>query len=119
MSRPNHLVKIKVWSPLTLCGRRLGLMGAKGLRHGFGLALSKSKRIHTFLVRFSLDCVAIDESGRTIQCEAGIPSNRVVSFRGNPTYVIEMTSGEIERLHIREGSIIDLEKVPSLGDILL
>ena len=58
---------------------------------GRGLLLPRTRSVHTFGMRFSLDLIWLDASGHVIRTERAVPPRRVRSCRGARA-VVEIAS---------------------------
>jgi uncharacterized membrane protein (UPF0127 family) len=62
--------------------RLLGLAGLAAERAGAGLLIPRCSRVHTFGMRFALDLVFLDASGRPLLIRRGVPPRRFAGLRG-------------------------------------
>ena len=79
----------------TFWSRLRGLLGATSLKRGEGLILAGEKSIHTFLMRFPIDVVYVDESLRVIRVDSNMVPYRLGPFVTQSAYVLEMPVGTI------------------------
>lgn len=72
--------------------RRRGLLGKASLGNDEGLVIAPTQGIHTFGMRFPVDVVFVDRSGRVLKVAANVPPNRVrVCWRAFAA--LELTAG--------------------------
>jgi uncharacterized membrane protein (UPF0127 family) len=73
-------------SPLA---RLLGLAGLRALAPRVALLLPRCRSVHTFGMRFALDLVWLDATGRVVRVDRGVPPRRVRRCR-RATSVVEL-----------------------------
>ena len=86
---PDGLV---VHEATTVRARLLGLALLKALPPGHALLIPRCRSVHTFGMRFAIDVVFLDESGRPLEAERGVRPGRVVSCR-RASAVLETAAG--------------------------
>jgi hypothetical protein len=79
-----------------------GLLGRSSLPPGKGLLL-QGKQVHTVGMRFAIDVIHLSEDGRVIFVQTLLPG-RVGTLVPSAEWVLEMASGEAERLGVEAGS---------------
>src|SRR5689334_7308887 len=72
--------------------RLLGLAGLRALPPGVGLLLPRTRSIHTVGMRFSLDLIWLDETGRVVRVDRGVRPGRMRSCRAAKA-VLELPAG--------------------------
>ena len=72
--------------------RLLGLMGLRDLDRRQALLLPRCRSVHTFGMRFSLDLVWLDASGRVLRQDACVPPGRLRACRAAGA-VVEVSAG--------------------------
>ncbi len=72
-----------------------GLQFRKPLPDGHAILLRPCSSIHTFWMRFAIDVVFVDESGRMVQIERNVGPWRTVIAKIRSAAVLEMTSGSL------------------------
>lgn len=80
----------------TFWTRFRGLMGRSPLKEGEGLVLKGEKSIHTFFMRFAIDVVYADRTGRVIRADTAMSPNRIGPIVLGAAYVLEMPMGAIQ-----------------------
>jgi len=71
--------------------RLLGLAGLRALPAGVALLLPRTRSIHTCGMRFALDLLWLDEAGRVVRIDRGVPPWRVRACR-EARAVVELSS---------------------------
>ena len=92
--------------------RMRGLLGQKGLDPGAGLLIPRTRSIHTFFMAFSIDAVFLDRDLRVRSVVRDVRPARIVWRRGSRS-VLELASGESDRVGIREGSRLAWRDLPA------
>jgi uncharacterized membrane protein (UPF0127 family) len=87
--------------------RRRGLLGHPGLAQGSALVLAPCVAIHTFFMRFSLDILFVDRSGRVVKMCAGVRPWRIRACAAAHA-VIELPEGAIARSGTCVGDVVEL-----------
>ena len=88
--------------------RLVGLQLRSEPLRGFGLLLVPCSSIHTFLVRFPIDAVMLDRSGRVIEVRRGVHPWRIVLPTRKTFAVLEVPSREADA-EIEAGMRLRLE----------
>jgi uncharacterized membrane protein (UPF0127 family) len=78
---------------------------------GFGLLLVPCSSIHTCLMRFPIDILALDRGGRIIDVRPGVRPWRHVVLRRSTSAVVEIPSGALAAT-IEVGAVLSLEIEP-------
>lgn len=102
---------IGVWvagSPAPLCRcallargirkRTAGLMGRRELAPLDGLWLEPGRSIHTFGMRFAIDCIFLDNSAEIVRICLNVPPNRIRLGPRKTRHVLELAAGTGESL---------------------
>lgn len=87
--------------------RRRGLLGRSGLAPGCALVLAPCLVIHTFFMRFPIDILFVNGSGRVVKTCAGVRPWRIRACAA-ARVVIELPSGAIARSGTCVGDVLDL-----------
>jgi uncharacterized protein len=86
--------------------RRRGLLGRTGLDDA-ALVIAPCNAVHTFFMRFPIDVVFVDRSGRVLGIAASVPAWRMTaSLRAFAT--IELAAGTAARTGTATGHILSL-----------
>lgn len=83
--------------------RGRGLLGRAGLREDQALWIHRCNSIHTFFMKFSIDCVFIDRDLKVAAIYEDVAPWRVVWPVWGASSVIEMAAGSARRLRIQVG----------------
>lgn len=83
--------------------RGRGLLGKNNLADHEALWISFGISIHTFFMRFSIDCVFMDKNKKVRALYKNIPPWRIVGPVWGAWSVIEMPAGKIDNLKIEIG----------------
>ena len=87
--------------------RLRGLMGRRELAPGEGLLLRPTPSIHTCFMRFPIDAVFLDAELRVLSVEPDLRPWRFAGRRRTRA-VLELPSGEAERLGLEPGAVLEL-----------
>ena len=60
-----------------LRARLLGLAFLRELPPGYALLIARCRSVHTFGMRFALDLAWLDQEGRVIRVDRGVPGRRI------------------------------------------
>ena len=86
--------------------RRRGLLGRTGLGDA-ALVIAPSNAVHTFFMRFPIDVVFVDRTGRVLRIAASVPAWRMTaSWRAFAT--IELAAGTVARIGTAAGHTLAL-----------
>jgi len=94
---PNLEVADSVWP------RMKGLLGRKGLNEDQALWIHQCNSIHTFFMKFSIDCVFVDKNLCVKAIRADVKPGRMVMPVWGASSVIEMKSGTAAKFNIQVG----------------
>lgn len=88
-------------------GSRLkGLLGREFLPEGQGLWIQKCNSIHTFFMKFKIDCVFLDDEMKVRKVVSEVPPNSLVlPVRGAKT-TVELPAGLARKLNIQTGDVL-------------
>ena len=79
----------------TRATRAVGLLTRDGLNPGEALWIVPSRGVHTWGMRFSIDVLALDESGMVIDCVSDLRPWRVRLPRRGTAGVLELPAGTL------------------------
>lgn len=88
--------------------RGRGLMGRDQLGPGSGLLIDPCSSIHTFFMRFPIDVVFIDRTGRVVGLRAEMPPGKPYAGAWRARAVIELPSGVIVASRTEVGDVLVL-----------
>ena len=77
--------------------RLLGLMGLPAMARDHALLLPRCRSIHTFGMRFAIDLVWLDETGRVLRQDACVVPGRIRTCR-HARAVVETSAGAGEQV---------------------
>lgn len=87
----------------TFWSRFMGLMGKSSMSSSEAIMFPKCNAIHTCFMKFSIDCVFLDKSGRVRKVYRNLAPWRLAGPVWGAAMVIELIGGSAERLNIQEG----------------
>ena len=93
--------------------RLVGLLGRSSLEPGEGLVLQPCSSIHTAFMRFAIDVLYLDRSGRVVKAVASLKPFRMSGVLRGGDAVIELPSGVIAATDTAVGDEIVLESALS------
>lgn len=91
--------------------RGLGLLTRSRLDPGEGLLISPCRGVHTCGMRFTIDMVALDESGLVVDAVSALRPWRIRLPRRGAVGVLELPEGSLERSRTQLGHRIELQLV--------
>jgi uncharacterized membrane protein (UPF0127 family) len=83
--------------------RGKGLLGRAGLGEDQALWIHRCNSIHTFFMKFSIDCVFVDRNLRVKAIYADVKPGRLLMPVWSASSVIEMKSGMAAKLNLKVG----------------
>lgn len=83
--------------------RTKGLLFKSGLDQQQGLWIHRCNSVHTFFMKFSIDCIFIDSEMNVKAIRKNLKPGRVTLPVRGASSVIEVTSGLADKLNISEG----------------
>ncbi len=89
--------------------RMKGLLGRKELKDGQALILDPCNSIHTFFMLFPIDILFLDKTNKIIKSISCLKPFRLTAIYFNAASAVELPSGKIQSLSIKEGDIVSLE----------
>ncbi|HOJ77786.1 MAG TPA: DUF192 domain-containing protein [Bacillota bacterium] len=93
----------------TFLTRLRGLMFYQRMPQIDGLLFSPCNSIHTFWMRFAIDVIFMDRSGRILAVYEKLPPNRVTKTIKNAYYVLEAEAGFADRFKVKTGDCLRWE----------
>jgi uncharacterized membrane protein (UPF0127 family) len=99
----------------THLSRLLGLVGRRQLDAGCGLLIRPSSGVHTFGMRFAIDVIALDKSGKVKRIWHRMPPFRVTAINFGTCSVLELAAGEANRHQIDLGDQLEVNFVNESG----
>jgi uncharacterized protein len=95
--------------------RAVGLLTHSGLEPGEGLLITPCRGVHTCGMRFSIDIVALDETGVVVDAVESLVPWRVRLPRRGAVSVLELPAGSLARTNTECGHRIELQLTPAGG----
>lgn len=83
--------------------RTKGLLGTKTLAEGQGLWIHQCNSIHTFFMKYSIDCIFVDKNMQIKAIKKDIQPGRMTLPIWSASSVIEVRAGLVDQLQISEG----------------
>lgn len=87
----------------TFSSRGKGLLGRESLPPDRALWIHQCNSIHTFFMKFSIDCVFVDRNLKVRAIRSDVRPWRLVLPIWGATSVIEMASGTVSKMNISVG----------------
>lgn len=87
----------------TFWPRLKGLLGTSGLDEGSGIWIHRCNSIHTFFMKYAIDCVFVDSQLQIKALVKDVQPGRMVYPVKGAKSVFEMKSGNIDKLGLRLG----------------
>jgi len=87
----------------SMYSRTKGLLGTDGLADDEALWIHRCNSIHTFFMRYAIDCVFLDRNLEVKSIVPAVKPGRIVWPKWSAVSVIEMRAGRAEELKIRKG----------------
>jgi hypothetical protein len=92
----------------TFFKRLIGLLNRKSLDKGEALILSPSNCIHSFFMRFSIDVLFLDQSGKVTATLSSFRSFRVSPIYFNSSLTIELPETTLKLTNTQPGDTIQI-----------
>jgi uncharacterized membrane protein (UPF0127 family) len=105
----NTVLADRVGVAATRASRAVGLLARSGLEPGEALWIVPSRGVHTWGMRFTIDVVALDQSGKVIDCVSNLRPWRMRLPRAGTAGVLELPAGTLEASRTGIGHTIVLE----------
>jgi uncharacterized protein len=90
----------------TLFSRGKGLLGRESLPPGEGLLIRPCMAVHTFLMKFPIDVVFLDQENRVLKAVQNLQPHRISSIVPTSAGVIELPAGTVQRTGTAAGNQI-------------
>jgi uncharacterized membrane protein (UPF0127 family) len=104
-----RLLASRVGLAVTRATRRKGLLGRDGLARGEGLWIAPCRGVHTCGMRFAIDVIALDGSGRVIDQVDAMAPWRLRLPRWGTAGVLELPAGTLAAAGTQVGHTISFE----------
>ncbi len=96
----------------TLWKRSVGLIGRKSLDANSGLWIEPCGGIHTFLMRFAIDVLFLDNDGTITRIDSNIKPWRFCLAEPNARIIIELPAGSAANHQLKIGDRLMLNTAP-------
>lgn len=83
--------------------RAVGLLGSSSLEDQQGLWIKRCNSIHTFFMKYAIDCVFLDKTMKVIEVKKEISPWKMTWPVWQASTVIELAAGVAEKKNIRLG----------------
>jgi uncharacterized protein len=103
------LLAERVERAVALAERLRGLLGRSELGAGNAFAIAPCAAIHTFFMKFAIDAVFLDQSGRVVRALPELPPWRATRFYRRAAQVVELPAGTLARTGTRVGDQLAFE----------
>ena len=108
--RNGALIAAEVERARTVRERLKGLLGRDGLPEGRALVIAPCTSIHTFFMRFTIDLLFVDGSGRIVRAVSNLRPWRATRVYPTAALVVELPAGAIARTGTLEGDPVAFEE---------
>ncbi|MEK6191299.1 MAG: DUF192 domain-containing protein [Chloroflexota bacterium] len=95
----------------SLRDRTVGLLGTAELPAAEGLWIERSPSIHMFFMRYPIDAVFVDRSGRVVRIVERLRPWRIVAWVRGARDCLEMPAGAAQAAGIQVGDELRLEAI--------
>ena len=85
-----------------------GLLGRRNFRTGEAIILKPCNSIHTFFMRFPIDCLFVDKNYRVIKALSNIRSFRITRIYWLSNFAVELPAGTLEFTHTQENDMLTI-----------
>src|SRR5574344_1306230 len=109
-STQNELIAEEVKVANNIVTRTIGLLSRKFLNINEGLIILPCHSIHTWFMRFNIDVIFVNKKNKAIATYKNVKPFRILPIHITSRYVIELTSGVIDKERIQKGDEIRIEK---------
>lgn len=92
----------------TFLKRLIGLLNRKSLDKGEALILKPSNSIHSFFMRFTIDAIFLDRTGKVITVKPSFKSFRISPIYFKADLVIELPENTLFLTQTQPGDIIKI-----------
>ncbi|MCK9486737.1 MAG: DUF192 domain-containing protein [Dehalococcoidia bacterium] len=98
----------------SLLARLRGLLGHPSLAPGEGLLLAPCNSVHTVGMRYPIDVLFLDRSGRVARAVHTLTPGHIVPYVRGATQAIELPAGTLQATGVRAGDEVWLVSVAVL-----
>jgi len=83
--------------------RLKGLLGTATLPEGQGLWIHRCNSIHTFFMKYTIDCIFLDADLRVVSLVPSVSPGRMVWPQAKADSVIEIAAGQLQKFDLKIG----------------
>ena len=87
----------------SLVSRGIGLLSRKSITSNEALWLKPGNNVHTFFMRFAIDCIFLDSKMKISRVYKNVKPFRFVGPVWKAASVIEAAAGQVESWNLKEG----------------
>ena len=106
VQRTGHPLASQVRIARTWTARVVGLLATPVFPDGTGLILPRCHSIHTIGMRYPIDAVFVDRSGRIVALKARLGPGRIIPPVSRGWAVVELPGGTLEHHDVRPGDVL-------------
>jgi uncharacterized protein len=97
--------------------RVVGLLATPELPAGEGLLIERTQSIHMFFMRYPIDAVFVDHSGRVTKVAADLKPWRVVPWARGARDCIELRAGAASEGATQVGDQLEIDEMAAYGNV--
>lgn len=90
--------------------RFMGLMFRKSISDDYALCITPCNQIHMLNMRFAIDAVYLDGSGKVIKIDGNVEPGKICKTVKNAKSVIELNAGAASGFGICEGDFLEIAR---------
>jgi len=109
-ARTNDVLATRLEPAFDSESRKRGLLGRDSLDAGTALLIAPCSSVHTFFMRFPIDVIFVDRSGRVRKTYAAMPARRI-AFAWGGFVAIELAAGALAAHEVRRGDMLVLTPI--------
>jgi hypothetical protein len=104
----NTVLFEKLFVANTLWARGVGLLGRRSMPSDEAILIIRCNSIHTFFMKFPIDCVFLDKNMKVKSIRTNIGPGRIVFPVWGASSVIELAAGVSNQRNIKVGDQLDV-----------
>ena len=104
----NQILDLKVEVAETFWARARGLLGRSSMGEVQALWIPRCNSIHTFFMKFAIDCVFVDKNLKVRAIYSNVEPGRLVLPVWGATSVFELASGVSSKMNISVGDQLNV-----------
>jgi uncharacterized membrane protein (UPF0127 family) len=106
-TRTNEVLATRLEPAFDSATRKRGLLGRDALDPEAALLIAPCSSVHTFFMRFAIDVIFVDKSGRVRKTYAALPARRI-AFAWGGFVAIELAAGALAAHDVKAGDVLAL-----------